>query len=314
VQTAQIGGQFNRNIPDGPIIAALVRSQATGYGGGSGTASGKPAAAAAKPGAAPAGQAAAPAPAASNTPKPAPAPVTPRGMVLVPAGTFSMGSNEGESREKPVHQVTISKPFFMGKYEVTQKEWAEIMGSNPSTFKGDNLPVEQVSWHEAIDYCNKRSLAEGLVPAYSGNENTIICNFQASGYRLPTEAEWEWAAKGGGKDFMIYIYSGSSNVDAVGWYNGNSGGKTHPVGTKAPNSLGIYDMSGNTHEWCWDWYGAYPSGAQTDPKGASSGSDRMSRSGSWVNHAAILRSTDRFSESPSNRHANVGFRLVRPSL
>jgi formylglycine-generating enzyme required for sulfatase activity len=300
VQTAQIEGQFNRNIPDGPTIAALARSQATGYGDSGGRPVAK---AASQPGAA---QAAASV--ASDTTG------VPQGMVLVPAGTFSMGSNEGRDHEMPVHQVTISKPFFMGKYEVTQKEWIEIMGTNPSGFKGNDLPVEQVSWHEAIDYCNKRSRAEGLVPAYSGNENNIICNFQASVYRLPTEAEWEWAAKGGGKDSMIYLYSGSSNMDAVAWNGSNSGDKTHPVGMKAPNSLGIYDMSGNIYEWCWDWYGAYSSGAQTDPEGVASGSNRVSRGGCWYKGYQPPRSATRSSDPPSFRENTVGFRLLRPSL
>jgi formylglycine-generating enzyme required for sulfatase activity len=248
----------------------------------------------------------------------APVSIAPQDMVLVPAGTFSMGSSEGERHEKPVHQVTISTPFFMGKYEVTQKEWVEIMGTNPSNFEGDDLPVEQVTWHETIDYCNKRSLAEGLVPAYSGSENSILCNFQASGYRLPTEAEWEWAAKGGGKDLIIYLYSGSSNVDAVAWYNGNSGNKTHPVGTKAPNSLGIYDMSGNVWEWCWDWYwdwnDVYSSAAQTDPAGVASGVGRRGRGGSWDYDARYLRSAFRGGDIPSLRRGDIGFCLVRSSL
>ncbi|MDR1218399.1 MAG: formylglycine-generating enzyme family protein [Treponema sp.] len=236
----------------------------------------------------------------------------PAGFVLVPAGTFSMGSGNGDSDEKPMHQVTISKAFYMSDHEVTQKEWVEVMGNNPSNWKGDDLPVEQVSWFDAIEYCNKRSIREGLMPAYSGSGEYIRCDFKASGYRLPTEAEWEWAAKGGGKDFMVYEYSGSNSVDGVAWHSGNSGGQTHPVKTKGKNSLGLYDMSGNVWEWCWDWYEAYSSGSQTDPSGAAAGSYRVPRGGSWDYDAQILRSAYRYGHTPSDGSSDVGFRLVRP--
>jgi formylglycine-generating enzyme required for sulfatase activity len=235
----------------------------------------------------------------------------PAGFVLVPAGTFSMGSTNGESNEKPVHQVTISKAFYMSDHEVTQKEWVEIMGSNPSWFKGDNLPMEQVSWYDAIEYCNKRSIKEGLTPVYSGSGNNIRCDFKASGYRLPTEAEWEWAAKGGDKDFMIYEYSGSNSVDGVAWYSGNSGSRTHAVKTKGANGLGLYDMSGNVWEWCWDWYGSYSSGSQTDPAGVAGGSNRVLRGGSWYDYAQSVRSAYRSYYTPSYGYGILGLRLVR---
>jgi formylglycine-generating enzyme required for sulfatase activity len=239
--------------------------------------------------------------------------VAPAGFVLVPAGTFSMGSNSGEEWwEKPVHQVTISKAFYMSDHEVTQKEWVEIMASNPSNWKGDNLPVEQVSWYEVIEYCNKRSEKEGLTPVYSRSGEYIRCDFKANGYRLPTEAEWEWAAKGGGKDFMIYEYSGSNSVDGVAWYSGNSGRKTHPVKTKEANSLGLYDMSGNVMEWCWDWYGIYSAGSQTDPAGVADGSSRVLRGGSWGDSARYVRSTNRYGDASSFGYGPIGFRLVRP--
>ena len=252
-------------------------------------------------------------------PQPAPAPVVqpaatpqrpiPANFVRVEGGTFQMGSNSGISNEKPVHSVTV-KGFYMGKYPVTQKEWFEVMGTNPSNFKGDNLPVESVSWFDAVEYCNKRSIKEGLTPAYSGSGNNITCNWNANGYRLPTEAEWEYAAKGGNRDPMVYEYSGSNSVDTVAWYTSNSS-STKPVGTKAPNSLGLYDMSGNVWEWCWDWYGSYPSGPQTDPRGASSGSDRVIRGGSWGGAAQYVRSALRGSNTPSNRGYYLGFRLAR---
>ncbi|MDR1933300.1 MAG: SUMF1/EgtB/PvdO family nonheme iron enzyme [Spirochaetales bacterium] len=236
----------------------------------------------------------------------------PANMVRVEGGTFQMGSANGDDDEKPVHSVTV-KSFYMAKCEVTQKEWQEIMGTNPGNFKGDDLPVENVSWYDAIEYCNKRSLKEGLTPAYRGSrDSTITCNFSATGYRLPTEAEWEYAAKGGDKDYLILSYSGSNNADAVGWYTDNSWRRTHPVGTKQANSLGLHDMSGNVWEWCWDWYGTYPRSALSDPAGAASGSGRVLRGGGWGSGAGNLRSADRDSGTPSNRYSSIGFRLVRP--
>ena len=231
----------------------------------------------------------------------------PANMVLVEEGTFLMGSAYGDDDEKPVHQVTV-KSFYMGTYEVTQKEWREMMETDPSYFQGDDLPVEHVSWMDAVEYCNKRSQQEGLQPCYRSSGGVITCDWSANGYRLPTEAEWEYAAKGGGLDFLEYEYSGGNSADTVGWYSGN---RTHPVGTKAANSLGIYGMSGNVWEWCWDWYEPYGSGAQTDPTGAASGSDRVGRGGSWHDDARHLRSADRSSSGPSSRGIDLGFRLVR---
>jgi formylglycine-generating enzyme required for sulfatase activity len=233
-------------------------------------------------------------------------------MVRVEGGTFRMGSTSG-SLEGLVHSVTV-KGFYMSKYNVTQKEWREVMGTNPSYFKGDNLPVEQVDWYMAVEYCNKLSRAEGLTPAYQGSGDNIVCDFNASGYRLPTEAEWEYAARGGNEGPMDYKYAGGNNVDSVAWYGGNSGNTTHQVGTKQPNSLGLYDMSGNVWEWCWDRYGDYSSDAQTDPTGASSGTSRVSRGGSWLDGAAYVRSANRDYATPSYRLNGLGFRLVRPQF
>jgi formylglycine-generating enzyme required for sulfatase activity len=246
-------------------------------------------------------------PAAPPVVNPQPAPAN---MVFVEGGTFQMGSTNGQDGENPMHTVTV-KSFYMGKYEVTQKEWAAVMGSNPSNFKGDNLPVEQVSWNDAIEYCNKLSLKEGLTPAYRGSGNAVTCDFNASGYRLPTEAEWEYAAKEGNKDYISYEYSGGNGVDGVAWYGGNSGRTSHPVGTKQANSLGLYDMSGNVWEWCWDWFGNYSSGSQTNPTGAFSGTRRVFRGGSWLNDAASVRSAFRHNFTPSDRGNYLGFRLVR---
>jgi formylglycine-generating enzyme required for sulfatase activity len=234
----------------------------------------------------------------------------PANMILVEGGTFQMGSANGDNDERPVHTVTV-KGFYLGKYEVTQKEWIEIMGSNPSNWKGENLPVENISWYEAVEYCNKRSQKEGLSPAYRGSGDSVVCDFNASGYRLPTEAEWEYAAKGGNKNYLSYEYSGGNGVDRVAWYEGNSGKRTRPVGTKQANDLGLHDMSGNVWEWCWDWYGSYGGGSQTDPVGAPSGTYRVFRGGNLASTAGYLRSASRGGNTPSSRGGNLGFRLVR---
>ncbi|GHV83850.1 hypothetical protein AGMMS50212_11900 [Spirochaetia bacterium] len=236
-----------------------------------------------------------------------------KGFVHVKGGSFLMGSPpEADSEDDEAqHRVTVHG-FYMGQYEVTQAEYETVIGHNPSYFKGSNLPVENVSWYEAVEYCNKLSLKEGLKPAYSGSGNDIVCNFKASGYRLPTEAEWEYAAKGGNEDTMTYEYSGSNNADAVAWYYSNSGERTHDVGTKAPNSLGLYDMSGNVWEWCWDWYGDYSMVEQTDPSGAASGSARVVRGGGWRDGASLLRSAQRDDGLPAHHYIRIGFRVVRP--
>ncbi len=163
-------------------------------------------------------------------------------MVYVEGSSFTMGDTAGggSSDEKPTHQVTLSS-FYIGKYEVTQKQWQEVMGNNPSYFKGDDLPVEQVSWYDCVDFCNKLSQKEDLTPCYSGSGAKITCNWNANGYRLPTEAEWEYAAKGGNKSKGLR-FSGSKKLRSVAWYYGNSS-KTNQVGQKQANELGIYDMT-----------------------------------------------------------------------
>ena len=210
----------------------------------------------------------------------------PPGMVFVAGGTFQMGSNS-ESDEKPIHTVTISG-FFMDKTEVTQAEYRKVMGKTPSSFSGcDDCPVEKVSWHDANAYAKK------------------------VGKRLPTEAEWEYAARGGNKS-KGYAYSGSNDLDAVAWYNNNSGSKTHPVAQKQPNELGLYDMSGNVWEWCSDWYdeGYYSGSPQTDPQGSNSGKSRVLRGGFWYNNASSCRVANRFRYYPDFSFNYYGFRLV----
>ena len=211
-------------------------------------------------------------------------------LISVPGGCFRMGSNSGDSDEKPVHEVCLDG-FQMGKYEVTQKQWRLVMGSNPSKFSGcDECPVEQVSWDEVQEFIRK-----------VGN-----------GVRLPTEAEWEYACRSGGKD---QEYAGGSDVGSVGWYDDNSGSKTHPVGGKAANGLGLYDMSGNVWEWVQDVYAsdAYGEHARKNPIYDGSGSFRVSRGGSWGNNAGFLRCADRYDSAPGGRgrSSNLGFRLAR---
>ena len=205
-----------------------------------------------------------------------------------------MGSPKNEkdrSYDETEHQVTLSD-FLIGKYPVTQRLWKEIMGNNPSQFKGDDLPVETVSWGDVQEFLKK------LNARYPGHR-----------YRLPTEAEWEYAARGGNLS-KGFIYAGSNNIDEVAWYTGNSGSKTHPVGQKKANELELYDMSGNVWEWCADWYGDYPSQPQTDPAGPDSGARRVRRGGSWHFDPQFCRVAYRSHWLPGERNSNLGFRLA----
>ena len=216
-------------------------------------------------------------------------------MVAVEGGTFTMGgtSEQGSDAydsEFPTHSVTLSD-YYIGKFEVTQELWKAVMGSNPSYFNGSNLPVEQVSWNECQEFITKLNGLTG------------------KNFRLPTEAEWEYAARGGNRSGG-YKYSGSNNINDVAWYDNNSGSKTHAVGTKSPNELGIYDMSGNVYEWCQDWYGSYSSGSQTNPQGPSSGSDRVFRGGCWDFSARLCRVSTRDSRTPDSRRSSLGLRLA----
>ena len=216
-------------------------------------------------------------------------------MVRVEAGTFTMGATpEMENPlddEKPAHQVTLTNDYYIGKYEVTQALWKAVMGNNPSYSKGNNLPVERVSWDNCQKFISKLNRITGKT------------------FRLPTEAEWEYAARGGNKS-RGYQYSGSSNLSDVAWYEDNSGNKTHNVGSKQANELGIYDMSGNVHEWCQDWYDKYSNSSKINPTGANSGSYRVSRGGGWANSAGLCNSSSRVNETPGNRSGSLGLRLV----
>ena len=215
-------------------------------------------------------------------------------MVKVEAGSFNMGAtpemeNPNED-EKPVHRVTLTNNYYIGKYEVTQALWKIVMGSNPSNSKGDNLPVEKVSWNDCQKFISKLNKLTG------------------KSFRLPTEAEWEYAARGGNKS-RGYQYSGSNTIGDVAWYDGNSGSKTHAVGTKQPNELGAFDMTGNVWEWCQDWFNRYSSSPQTNPIGAVSGSCRVYRGGSCC-YSGYCRCSCRFDGTPDFRNGDLGLRLV----
>jgi len=213
---------------------------------------------------------------------------------LLPGGTFTMGEG-GEA-----HKVTLTKPFELGVYEVTQEQYQKVMGSNPSGFKGPQNPVEQVSWNDAVAFCRKLS---ELPSEKSGGYV----------YRLPTEAEWEYACRAG--TTTTYSFGDSeSELGAYAWYIDNSGRTTHPVGGKKPNAWGLYDMHGNVFEWCQDWLGDYPSGSVTDPTGAASGSARVYRGGSWDDYAGSCRSANRYRNSPEFRDDYLGFRVLRSSI
>ena len=254
-------------------------------------------------------------------------------MVYVSSGTFTMGRNKGQENDNafPPHSVTLDS-FFIGKYQVTQGEYEAIMGSNPASDYGvgNNYPVYNVSWYDAIKYCNLRSLNEGLMPVYSIRGftnpldwgivptesnvtwNAAICNWNANGYRLPTEAEWEYAARGATNN-PNYLYSGSDAIANVAWYYNNSNSSAHPVGGKRANALGIYDMSGNVCESCWDWYDAsyYSSSSSNNPSGPESGTVRVHRGGSWFFIDEWCQVAHRGINIPSYRSNQVGFRVCR---
>jgi formylglycine-generating enzyme len=247
-------------------------------------------------------------------------------MVLIPGGSFSMGDTQGvgETWELPVHSVNVSS-FYIGRYEVTYSEWLQYM---PYVYNlGDDYPVQSVSWYNALKYCNLRSIGEGLTPVYSINGttdpnswgnvpnsanatwNAAVCNWSANGYRLPTEAEWEYAARARSD----LIFAGSNDIDAVAWYEGNNTTYTpKPVGGKLDNGNGLFDMSGNVWEWCWDWYEDYSSAGQTNPHGPNSGTLRVGRGGCWDVDAQNCRVASRnINQIPSQTEGFQGLRVCR---
>ncbi|MFA6293082.1 MAG: formylglycine-generating enzyme family protein [Victivallales bacterium] len=221
-------------------------------------------------------------------------------MVYIEPGTFMMGSpgemdrDEDETR----HKVILTRGYWICIYEVRQREYGIVMNENPSSFKGDNLPVESVSWYDAVKFCEK----------LNGRDAVRLPSGYA--YRLPTEAEWEYAARGGKKS-RGFKYSGGDDVSAVAWYGGNSGDVTHEVGTKSPNELGVYDMSGNVAEWCYDWYGKYSNIEQEDPSGTEGTSSyRVNRGGAWDRNPRNCRPSDRDFYLPGSTNIDTGFRVA----
>jgi formylglycine-generating enzyme required for sulfatase activity len=252
------------------------------------------------------------------------------GMIRIASGTFTMGSPEDElghgGMESPLHEVTISRSFDLGEHEVTQAEWQTVMGWNESSDDGDDKPVEQVTWYDCIDYCNKRSLAEELTAAYTITPTShdgvhiiaadVAWDQGADGYRLPTESEWEYSCRAG---TTTAFYSGpitegfcnDPNLDLVGWYCGNSGNVTHDVGGKPANAWSLRDMHGNALEWCWDWWASYPTGPVTDPTGPASGTDKPARGGGCRNVTRDSRSASRMHDHPDFRDGSHGMRVAR---
>jgi formylglycine-generating enzyme required for sulfatase activity len=234
-------------------------------------------------------------------------------MVKVKGGTFTMGCTDDEDYdwELPTHKVTLSD-FYIGKYEVTQEEWESVMGTNPSYFAGENLPVEQVSWNMIVGTTGEVAYTVNGVTYRTDGFCYKLSQKTGGGanYRLPTEAEWEYAARGGASS-KGYKYSGSNTVGNVAWYGGNSGNSTHQVGSKQANELGIYDMSGNVWEWCADWWGYYSSAVQTNPTGPSTGASRVIRGGVWNDNAGDVRVSGRGGSGPDSRYNGIfGFRVA----
>jgi formylglycine-generating enzyme required for sulfatase activity len=241
-------------------------------------------------------------------------------MVWIPAGWFQMGSEaEGEFDETP-HNVYVSS-FYIDRTELTQQEYERVMGKNPSRWKGQDNPVEQIRWRNAAQYCNTRSQLEGLQPAY--DPNTWECDFGANGYRLPTEAEWEYACRAG-TSTTYHFGDNSAQLASFAWFKGNCTRGPRPVAHREPNAWGLYDMYGNVWEWCHDFYGEdyYRQSPERDPKGQSQGQTRVVRGGCWNSRPNECRSAYRNYEDPGytdtcfgkDIHGFVGFRCVRPPL
>ncbi|MGA2258348.1 MAG: formylglycine-generating enzyme family protein [Thermoguttaceae bacterium] len=215
-------------------------------------------------------------------------------MVLIPAGSFMMGDEKGENWEKPVHKVSITKPFHLGKYEVTQEQWEAVMGDNPSHFKGASNPVEGISWRDCQAFLIKLDAKTG------GQWGKFV---------LPTQAQWEYACRAGSTTKYCFG-DDETKLGDYAWYGANSERKTHPVGEKKPNAWGLYDMHGNVWEWCQDRYGDYGAEAVTNPRGPTEGSDRVIRGGGWIGDAGLCHSADRRDEPPGDEYDHLGLRVA----
>jgi sulfatase modifying factor 1 len=235
-------------------------------------------------------------------------------MALVPAGEFWMGSaasEQGRDADELRHRVELTRPFYLGEHEVHQQLWMEVMGTNPSTFPGARRPVEGISWYDAVRFANALSEQAGFEPAYAIHGTDVTWNQRADGYRLPTEAEWEYAARGG---LEGQRFAGSPQIDGVGWYDGNAGGQSHQIAAKSANPYGLHDMTGNVWEWIWDWYGPYPSARVVDPENAMAKPERCMRGGDWKDTEAHNRVANRGYIKPDNLRfaaGRVGLRLAR---
>ena len=236
-------------------------------------------------------------------------------MVVIPAGWFEMGSAKGAPDEAPKHRVWIDS-FLMDKHEVVQEQYTKLVGANPSSFKGPGKPVDTVTWTDAVLYCNLRSRAEGLEPCYHEESGRWQCDFEANGYRLPTEAEWEYACRAG-TESEYYFGSDLGTLRKHAWYTDNSFKQTHVVGQKEPNPWGLYDMYGNVAEWCNDVYGEnyYKTSPSQNPRGPEKGEIKVLRGGGWQDRADNLRSSWRAGENSSFVDAclmdSMGFRCAR---
>ena len=235
-------------------------------------------------------------------------------MILLPGGWFIMGDDKGEVDERPAHKIYVA-PFYIDKYPVTQEEYERVMGENPSRWKGGRNPVEQVRWSDAVRYCNARSRLEGLQPCY--NLETWECDFDADGYRLPMEAEWEFACRAGTKT-RYFFGDNPRKLKLYAWFKGNSGGRPRPVGRKLPNPWGLYDMYGNVWEWCNDFYHVdyYKNSPRKNPKGPKTGETKVLRGGCWNSPPEQCRSSFRYNENPGYTdicfgYDIYGFRCVR---
>ncbi|MGQ9818352.1 MAG: formylglycine-generating enzyme family protein [Candidatus Kapaibacteriales bacterium] len=228
-------------------------------------------------------------------------------FVEIPSGSFLMGSETGLAYEKPLHKVVISNPFFISIYEITQKQWRTVMDSNPSLYLDFKLPISNISWDDAIIFCNKLSKMFGFDTCYQIINKDVIWDTSCNGFRLPTEAEWEYSCRAG----TTGDFAGTGNPIDMGWYDINSGGKAQPVGRKLPNQFGIFDMHGNVLEWCWDWFDPfyYSKSPEINPIGPEVGNNRVIRGGSWQLGSVFARSSSR--QFPDKQKFNIGFRIVR---